>query len=80
MKTLIFAAAIRNRRRVRFVYNLREITLEPYYISMNKTGRKVIFGRVDSTNEIKAFEYAKIFNIKVMSNIFSPIIPILPAV
>ncbi|MFH1196114.1 MAG: hypothetical protein V1720_10390 [bacterium] len=80
MKSIIFATAIRNRRSVRFVYSLREITLEPYYISINKTGRKVIFGRVDSTNEIKAFEYDKIFNIKVMSKIFSPIIPILPAV
>lgn len=80
MKSLIFAAAIKNRRRVRFIYDLREIMLEPYYISANKFGKKVIFGRIESTFEIKAFEYEKIFNIRVMSNKFSPIIPILPAV
>jgi hypothetical protein len=52
--------------------------VEPYYLSKNKNGNKVIYGRVNSSNEIKMFEFNKIFNIKILFNTkFSPIIPIL---
>ncbi|MBU2491250.1 MAG: hypothetical protein KJ571_01395 [Bacteroidetes bacterium] len=77
MKTDIFNTAISSRNRLRFLYGLNEIELEPYYIAKNKTGKKVIFGRVNNSNEVKMFEYERIFNIKVLNNKFSPIIPIL---
>ena len=77
MKTDIFNSAITRRNKLRFLYGLSEIELEPYYISKNKTGKKVIYGRVNNSNEVKMFEYDRIFNIKVLHNRFSPIIPIL---
>ncbi|GBD86746.1 hypothetical protein BMS3Abin03_00670 [bacterium BMS3Abin03] len=79
MKTAIFLNAIRNRSNLRFLYGLTEVYLEPYYITMEGTGKKVIYGRVKRTNEIRKFEYEKIANIRVLNNFrFSPIIPIIP--
>ena len=77
MKTDIFIKAIRKRNNLRFLYGLKEINLEPYYITINKSGKKVIYGRLRSTNEIKKFEYDKIANIRIIESFrFSPRIPI----
>lgn len=77
MKTDIFIYAIRNRYNLKFLYGLQEINIEPYYISKSRLGKKVIYGRVSSTNEIRKFNYDKIANIRVvMSFKFSPLIPI----
>lgn len=79
MKSEIFVTAIQNRFPVKFLYRLNEVELEPYFITCNEFGKKVIYGRVNKTNEIKFFEYDAIANIKTLNNIkFSPIIPILP--
>jgi hypothetical protein len=79
MKTEIFLSAIRNRNNLRFLYDLKETVIEPYYVSRERTGKKVIYGRLSSTNEIKRFAYNKITNIRVMKNLrFSPVIPIIP--
>lgn len=60
---------------------MEEITLEPYFISHDKTGQKVIYGRPDFSSYVKKFEYKRIANIKVLSNLrFSPIIPIISLV
>jgi len=78
MKSQIFNRAISSRRKLKFLYGLNEVTLEPYYLSIDRNGKKVIFGRVGNTNEVKKFEYNMITNIKVLnSKKFSPIIPIL---
>ncbi|MGB5529955.1 MAG: hypothetical protein WBQ32_08290 [Ignavibacteriaceae bacterium] len=77
MKTDIFIQAMRKRNNLRFLYGLKEINLEPYYITINKSGKKVIYGRLRSTNEIKKFEYDKIANIRIIESFrFSPRIPI----
>jgi len=79
MKTDIFLNAIRNRNNLRFIYGLQEILIEPYYITRERTGKKVIYGRVKRTNEVRKFEYEKISNIRVLSKLrFSPVIPIIP--
>ncbi|MFB3055722.1 MAG: hypothetical protein ACE1ZQ_01000 [Ignavibacteriaceae bacterium] len=81
MKTDIFSAAIHNRSNLRFLYNLQEILIEPYYITRERNGKKVIYGRVRKTNEVRKFEYEKISNIRVLNNFrFSPVIPIIPQV
>lgn len=73
MKSKIFSEAISNRNQIRFLYGFNEVTLEPYYITRDKTGKKVIYGRVLNSSEIKKFEYSLIANIKVFSNRrFSP--------
>lgn len=78
MKTTIFNWAINNRYKLKFLYDLNEIVLEPYLISKNRSGKKVIYGRISNTKEIKVFEYDRIYNLKVLNmNKFSPIIPIL---
>jgi hypothetical protein len=77
MKTEIFIQAIRNRNNLQFLYELQEVNLEPYYISKNNFGKKVIYGRLKSTNEIRKFEYNRIANIRILESFrFSPLIPI----
>jgi hypothetical protein len=78
MKSLLFTSAIRNRNRVKFLYGFEEINLEPYYIARNKKGKKVLYGKLSCTNEIKMYEYDKMCNIKIDSfGKFSPVIPII---
>jgi hypothetical protein len=78
MKSEIFTSAITRRNKIRFVYGTDEILIEPYYLSKEKNGKKVIYGRMCNTNEIKKFEYNKIANIKILKDKkFSPIIPII---
>jgi len=77
MKTEIFIQAIRKRNNLRFLYGLQEINLEPYYITKNRLGKKIIYGRLSNTNEIRKFEYDKIANIRIIESYrFSPRIPI----
>lgn len=79
MKSDIFNSAILNRQRLKFLYDLCNIELEPYFLAQNKDGRKVIYGRVNNSSDIRKFEFNKIFNIKVLEQSkFSPVIPILP--
>ena len=79
MKSLLFTSAIINRNRVKFLYGFEEVNLEPYYITRNKNGKKVLYGKLSSTNEIRMFEYDKMCNIKIFSfEKFSPVIPIIP--
>jgi len=78
MKTDIFINAIRKRNNLRFLYGLQEILIEPYYITREKSGKKVIYGKLKTINEIRKFEYDKIANIRVMESYkFSPVIPII---
>jgi hypothetical protein len=77
MKTDIFIRAIRNRQYLKFLYSLKEMMIEPYYVTRSKEGKKVIYGRLKSTNEIRKFDYDKIANIRVVEAYkFSPLIPI----
>ncbi len=77
MKTEIFSSAINSRNKIKFLYGMNEVLLDPYFISREKSGKKVIYGKIFNSNEIKMFEYVRISNIKVLYNIkFSPIIPI----
>lgn len=79
MKTEIFNSAILKRQKLRFLYKLDPIELEPYFLAINRNGSKVIYGRVNNSSKIQMFEFNKIFNIKVLEHTkFSPIIPILP--
>ena len=78
MKSQIFNSAISSRKKLKFLYKLDQVELEPYYVAQNKAGEKVIYGRVNNSSNIRMFEFNKIFNIKVLENSrFSPIIPIL---
>lgn len=77
MKSEIFKNAIDNRSQIRFLYGLSEVVLDPYFIG-NESGRKVIYGKMLTSNEVKKFEFCKIVNIKVISRRkFSPVIPII---
>jgi hypothetical protein len=81
MKTNIFMDAIRKRSNLKFLYCTNEVTLEPYYITRDRTGKKVIYGRIKSTNEIRKFEYSRIANIRVINSArFSPRIPLISKV
>ena len=76
MKTEIIVSAIRDRNNLKFLYNKKETIIEPYYLSWEITGGKIIYGRLYGTREIRRFEYEKIRNIRVMNDLkFSPEIP-----
>ena len=78
MKTELFIKAILNRNRIKLLYNLEETLVEPYFLSKNRDGKKVVYGRINNSHEIKMIEYNKIMNIKILGySHFSPIIPIL---
>jgi len=78
IKTEIFTKAISNRNRLQILYEFEETLFEPYYLSLDKKGKKVVFGRLNNAKEIKMIEYDKILNIKILNySHFSPIIPIL---
>ncbi|MHB1687214.1 MAG: hypothetical protein ACYCVH_07560 [Ignavibacteriaceae bacterium] len=77
MKSEIFSMAISNRNKIKFLYGMKEIMLDPYFILRESTGKKVIYGRAFNSSEIKKFEYERISNIKVLRHLkFTPIIPI----
>jgi hypothetical protein len=77
MKTDIFIQAIQNRNHLQFLYGLQEVNIEPYFIAENRLGKKVIYGRIRSTNEIRKFDYNKIANIRIIKSFkFTPLIPI----
>jgi hypothetical protein len=78
MKSEIFSSAIVNRNRIKFLYKLNEVVLDPYYITRERNGKKVIYGRTSNSNEIKKYEYDRIANIRILRSIkFSPIIPLM---
>lgn len=78
MKSEIFSKAIHNRNTIKFLYLLNEVTIDPYFISQDKSGKKIIYGKTYNSSEIKKFDFDKIVNIKVLKkNRFSPVIPII---
>ena len=80
-KSDIFITAIKERLEVKFLYNLRTIFIHPYYISKDKYGQKVLYGRLSGTQVIDKFEFKYMANIKILDNKkFSPIIPIMTMV
>lgn len=79
MKSQIFLSAINRRRKVQFLYGIMEIVLDPYYITRNSQGKKLVYGKLNYSSQVRAFEYDKISNLKVLEyTLFSPMIPILP--
>lgn len=77
MKSQIFTSAIYNRFQIRFLYGLQEIILDPYFLSYDQNGQKVIYGKTSYSNEIRKYEFSRIANIKILyRRRFSPILPI----
>ena len=80
-KSDIFINAIKNRNEIQFIYNLRNILFHPYYISVDKLGHKILYGKVSNSQVIEKFEFKYMANIKVLNNKkFTPIIPIMSMV
>ena len=72
MMSFIFEYAIRNRLKIKFLYNLHEIILDPYEIGINNLVNKSVIGRNQNEDEIKEYEYYKIVNIKILTKHFIP--------
>ncbi len=66
MKTELFIKAILNRNRIKLLYNLEETLVEPYFLSKNRDGKKVVYGRINNSHEIKMIEFNKIIAGRVM--------------
>ncbi len=77
MKSEIFLYAITKRNKIKFIYELNEFYVDPYYIAKEKSGKKVLYGKVFNSTEIKKFDFNRIANIKILNNKkFSPVIPL----
>jgi len=73
----IIKHAIIKRTKIRFRYAMKNVIIEPYFSKENNNGKKILYGRAVSKNEIEKFDYDKIIDIKLLnSRKFSPIIPI----
>lgn len=68
MKTEIFSKAIKNRNRIKFYYSMEQLTIDPYIISFDKEGKKIIYGKLNESDTVLKFEFKKIYNIKVLEN------------
>ena len=80
-KSEIFITAVRERHEVKFLYNLRTIIIHPYYISKDKYGQKVVYGKLSNSQVIDKFKFKYMENIKILDDKkFSPIIPIISMV
>jgi len=80
-KSAIFISAIKERNEVQFLYKLKKVSFHPYYISKDRYGQKILYGRLSNTNVIEKFEFRYMANIKVLINKkFSPIIPMISRV
>lgn len=79
MKSEIIFNAIKNRKKLKFIYGFKEIIIEPYFVAVNRQGKKIIFGRINNSPEVKMFAYENIYNLHVLEfSKFSPIIPLMP--
>lgn len=67
MKSEIFQKAISSRCPVRFVYGAKEVFVDPYLIHTEHDGRKLLYGRFIHSASVKAFEFKKMANIRIIS-------------
>ncbi|MGE5362967.1 MAG: hypothetical protein ACM3SM_02470 [Bacteroidota bacterium] len=79
MKTIIFANAIFNHCKIRFLYGLEEVVLEPCFVTFDSRGKKTLYGRTASAHgEIRSFQFSRIANIKLLNSIkIEPDIPVI---
>jgi len=77
MKSEIFSHAIQNRQLLRFVYNGRQLTVEPVFIGTEPSGAKVVYARPISTRRIEKYPYRQIFNIRTLNvPAYAPVLPL----
>ena len=53
MKSKIFSEAINNRNRLRICYQTTEFIIDPYFFSVDKNGKKVLYGKASNSSEVK---------------------------
>lgn len=69
MKTLIFSGAIAKRNKITFWYSGESVEIIPFSISVNKNGKKILYGKHIKSNVLRMFEYNKICNIRVVEDV-----------
>lgn len=79
MKTTLFNRAIINCSKIRFLYGIEETIVEPYMVTVDRAGNKVIYARDTKSNVLQRYEYSKIVNIKILEgDKFSPVAQLSP--
>jgi hypothetical protein len=68
LKTEILTKAIINRNRIKFYYSTQQLVIDPYIISTDVKGKKIIYGKLNESDTVLKFEFNKIYNIKVLEN------------
>lgn len=77
MKSDIFNSAIKEKKRLRFLYGAVEVYMDPYLILIDNAGKKTLYGYVTTTGTIAGFEYTRIANIHILDDEQNnPIIPL----
>ncbi|MBE2280569.1 MAG: hypothetical protein IAE91_09270 [Ignavibacteriaceae bacterium] len=79
MKTEKFLSAIHHRFRVKFYYSAQEFVVDPYLISFDKNGNKILYAKEKNSDVVKKFDYKGMCNLKVLTDErFVPAIPVIP--
>ena len=79
IKSELFSQAIKERRQVRFYYQLKEVILDPYFIFVEDDGTKALYGKSFTSSKLNKFDYERIVNIRLLPfQNFTPIFPVSP--
>jgi hypothetical protein len=80
MKSDILTMAINRRSKVRFLYRMEEVIFDPYFILYEEDGSKAIYGKADTLQQLKKFDFRRIVNLKMLPlEHFNPDVPVRPA-
>ena len=79
-KSELFSQAIKDRTKVRFYYELREVILDPYFIFTEEDGTKAIYGKSFNNSKLNKFDFERIVNIRLLPlQHFIPVVPVSPS-
>lgn len=79
VKSEILSMAIKEQVKVRFLYGLNEIILDPYFILFEEDGTKAIYGMSAGGGDLRRYSCKKMANIKLLTMHFQPIVPVSPS-
>jgi hypothetical protein len=68
MKTEILSKAIKNRNKIKLYYAMKNLIIDPYILSIDKDGKKIMYGKVNDSDTVLKFEFKRIYNIRVLED------------
>lgn len=78
-KSEILSMAVREQVKVKFLYGLNEVVLDPYFILFEEDGTKAIYGKSSNEGDLRRYSCKKMANIRLLKMHFNPVIPVSPS-